>query len=572
MKVRKISISAKIFIFVLALLIISDVVIGATIYNRAKKALVEQIKENAMNITRCVAASVSGELLPGIEPGDEEGSEAYDKVHEELTLFLENAGVEYVYTVRQKADGGAEFIVDSDPEEPGLPGDEFESDEYEMSMAYKGETVVTAEPYTDEWGTHLSAYSPIYSEGVVVALAVVDLSVDWVNAQTGGLLKLIIGVCAAALIVGVGIVFVIRLILRKGFIALNTKISELSDGNGDLTRSINLQGGDEFETIGKNVNRFMEYIRGILLAVRKDSDSMKQASERMRQSIDVTLANADDVSTTMEEMSVSMEEVSSSLRNIDDLVRDSVGSFEDIVGKIGEGTEFSESIHSQATRTGENAVKMEDEVARRVSDMAAVVEDRINDSKAVDKISVLTENILNITSQTNLLSLNASIEAARAGEAGRGFAVVASEIGKLAQDSAAAASEIQTVSADVISAVEGLAKEAEKMVEFMNETAVGGYRSLVQTSSDYRETAERIDEMMKDFERLSGSIRDNLSTVSSLTDSLNVSVGEAAEGISGVTEKTVEISDSMKAISDDAHAGVEISDELYGNVNRFRLE
>ena len=87
---------------------------------------------------------------------------------------------------------------------------------------------------------------------------------------------------------------------------------------------------------------------------------------------------------------------------------------------------------------------------------AVTVNEKIERSKAVEEISELTTEIINITDQTNLLALNASIEAARAGEAGRGFAVVADEIGKLASNSAVAAGEIRRVSAEVISAVNEL--------------------------------------------------------------------------------------------------------------------
>ena len=572
MKVRKISITARILIAVLALLVVSDAAIGATIYNRSKNALIEQIKSNAMNITRCVAASVPGELLDGIEPGDEEGDADFETVHATLSVFLENAGVEYVYIVRENSSGSAEFVVDSDPEEPGLPGDEFEGDAYEMSEAYKGNTIATSEPYTDEWGTHFSAYSPIYSDGRITGLAVIDISADWVSEQTSGLLKLIILVCVLAIIVGAVIIIVIGFILRRGFVTLNTKISELSDGNGDLTRNINLTGGDEFETIGGNVNKFMNYIRDILIAVRDNSDSMKQASDRMVNGIDGAAAGADNVKDTMEEMSETMRQLSAALTDIDELIQSSSEDFNGIVEKINEGTRFSEGIHREASGIGENAVSKEKEVTDRVREMAEAVNQRIGESKAVDKINVLTENILNITEQTNLLSLNASIEAARAGESGRGFAVVASEIGKLAQDSAEAASEIQSVSAAVIAAVDSLANEAKKMIDFMNETAVGGYRSLVDTSSDYKETAEKIDEMMKVFAGLSSSIKANLSKVSTLTDNLSRSVERTADDIADAAQKTVDVSDAIRKISTDAHSGSDISDELYENVGRFRLE
>ena len=85
-----------------------------------------------------------------------------------------------------------------------------------------------------------------------------------------------------------------------------------------------------------------------------------------------------------------------------------------------------------------------------VTDIIGKLQTTIQESKKVEKVSELTNDILNIADQTNLLALNASIEAARAGEAGRGFAVVASEIGKLSESSRDAAVNIQSINSTVI--------------------------------------------------------------------------------------------------------------------------
>ena len=106
-----------------------------------------------------------------------------------------------------------------------------------------------------------------------------------------------------------------------------------------------------------------------------------------------------------------------------------------------------------------------------------------------------------------LLALNASIEAARAGEAAKGFAVVADEIGKLATNSAEAAEQIQKVSAAVVEAVNGLALEAENMVEFAGITAVDGYQQLVKMSEFYSKDAGDMNAVMEDFTSAAGELQ-----------------------------------------------------------------
>ena len=143
----------------------------------------------------------------------------------------------------------------------------------------------------------------------------------------------------------------------------------------------------------------------------------------------------------MEEMSAAMEETSASLNQINE----SIGKVYNAIGAISEnadgGKDSSSQIMEKAAGIYEKAVQEQKEAKGMAQDMAESVNEKIGKSKAVEEISTLTENIISITEQTNLLSLNASIEAARAGEAGRGFAVVADEIGKLASNSAETAAD-----------------------------------------------------------------------------------------------------------------------------------
>ena len=109
-------------------------------------------------------------------------------------------------------------------------------------------------------------------------------------------------------------------------------------------------------------------------------------------------------------------------------------------------------------------------------------QEAIEGSKAVDKINELTGTIMEISSQTGLLALNASIEAARAGEAGRGFAVVATEIGSLADQTSKAIKDIGTIVDAVNAAVSNMAECLEETTGFLENTVLTEYKEFEQVS------------------------------------------------------------------------------------------
>lgn len=570
MEVRKISFSIKMFVAVLLLLLVSDITMGISLYNRAADDLLSQIKENAKNIARCVAASVDGSLFDDLNTEEDMESEAYQTIHEDLTLFLENGGVEYVYTVKETGAGEFIYVVDSDPEEPAMLGEEFDADP-ETTMAIHKGTMACEETSTDEWGTHLTAYSPIYDGARVTALVGVDVSADWVEEQLAGLRKLVILICIGVLMVGSALFYIAGKILTKNFKLLNDKIKEISMGEGNLTQTIELNTGDEFETIGKSINDLLGYIRKVMRDISDNSDILKATSDSMARGLDSAQSDADRVSENMNMMSQSMREISEAITKMDVLINDMTDAFSGIVEQAKKGSEFSKSIRNDAINIGNEAAVKQKDANDKMQDMAKNMRSRIERSREVEKISVLTDNIINITDQTSLLALNASIEAARAGEAGRGFGVVATEIGNLAQSSEEAATGIREVSAEVISAVEDLAKQAELMTEFMTETAMGGYSGLVDTSSEYKESVERFDQMMNSFLDISSKIRENIKGVGESMRSLDKAVEDAANGVSHSARMTEDITGNIRSITKDAAKGKDVSDSLYENVCKFGM-
>ena len=570
MKVRKISFSIKMFIAVLLLLFISDITMGISLYTKAADDLTSQIKENAKNIARCVAASVDGSLFEGLNTEEDMGSDAYVSIHETLTLFLENGGVEYVYTVKKTDNGDFIYVVDSDPEEPAALGEEFDADP-ETEMAITMGTMACEETSTDEWGTHLTAYSPIYDGSKVTALVGIDVNADWVEEQLAGLRKLVIIICLIVLVIGTAVFYVVGRILTRNFKLLNDKIREISKGEGNLNQTITLNTGDEFETIGLSINELLGYIRDVMRDISDNSDILKSTSESMARGLDSAQSDASRVSQNMNIMNDSMKEISEAIERMDSLINDMTKAFYEIADQASKGSEYSKGVRSDAISVGNDAMQKQKDAEEQMALMAKNMRARIERSREVEKISVLTDNIINITDQTSLLALNASIEAARAGEAGRGFAIVATEIGNLAQSSEEAATGIREVSAEVIAAVEDLASQANLMTDFMTDTAMGGFSGLVDTSNEYRNSVETFNEMMSAFADISLKIKENINGINEAVRSLDKAVDAALNGVSHSVRMTEDINVNLKQITNDATKGKDVSDALYENVRKFRM-
>ena len=570
MKVRKISISVKLILVVIILFLVSSSAIAFVTYRKSEQMLTSQIKRNSETLAAVTASVLDGEVIASVQPGEED-TDAYLQQSLILTTLLEKSGVEYLYTLRYASGGGMEYAIDGQIEDASMIGDVFEDEEAEPALD-SGAVVSNAAPYTDMWGTHISSYAPIYVDGRIVAAVGVDQSMEWIESQTASLLRTIILSCLIIAGIAIVILIIVSRTLSRKFKLLNGKIAELSNGDGDLTRQIELNSGDEFEVIGENVNRLMEFVRNVLLSIHDESDRLNLASSDIAENVRDARTEAQSISDTMTDMSATMEETSAAINEINDLISDITGSFEEITREIQGGRDLAGGVKSSAIDMGDAAARQRGETEVKVAKMAEAVADKIERSKAVSRIEGLTGDIINIADQTNLLALNASIEAARAGEAGRGFAVVASAIGELASNSQEAAAEIKTVSAEVISAVNELAAEAEQLINFVNETTIGSLDELAKMSGEYLGSAERVAEMMERFSASVSQISANIVHISESTEAVSHAVEEAADGVSRTAEQTVQMSDNISRIDDDATASSEISDGLKAEVGRFKLQ
>ena len=568
-KTRGLNIQAKIMIPAVIVVVLLAALMGVNSYLRLKDSLSSMGVEMAKMSTDMAMASIDASLIPDIKEGSEY-SEAYYDINRILRQQKDACGIANLYTLY--TDGSTIYYgVDTDTENPNAPGTVF-GDYGKLAQAFEGKEILNNEIVSDEKGDYITVYAPIKTPAEeVVGVLASDYNATNIKLQMSKTISRVIFMGAVGLALAIILLnFTIRKI-TGGLTKVNDKLYELVHKEGDLTQKLEVSTGDELELIANNVNDLLEYIRKIMIGISHNSESLMTASKKMEDSIRVADSGIVDVSSTMEEMSAAMQETTSSLGEISRMINDINESVGEMANRARDGRDYSSKMADRALSAKAKAQDEEADAHRRTAEISEVLRDRIEKSKAVEQISSLTATIIEITDETNLLALNASIEAARAGEAGKGFAVVADEIGKLAANSAQVAEQIRGVSASVINTVNELALEAEKMIEFAENTAVDGYTGLVGLSEDYNQDASSMNDIMVEFANTSKILHDTMEEIKESIGAVNVAVEESAKGIANISVTSSELTNSVGDIQSEASGNSTVAQELSEQVGKFKL-
>ena len=165
-----------------AILLITGILFCSISVYRARISIRRAIQQRMLDIANCASGSLDGDAL-GALTADDVGSDSYNDIYNSLAVFRDNVELEYIYSIKEEADGQFVFTMDLDQKTPAAFGDSVEYTDA-LAKAGDGTTAVDEVPYSDKWGEFYSAYSPVFdSKGNVAGIIAVDFSADWFDGQ-----------------------------------------------------------------------------------------------------------------------------------------------------------------------------------------------------------------------------------------------------------------------------------------------------------------------------------------------------------------------------------------------------
>ena len=298
------------------------------------------------------------------------------------------------------------------------------------------------------------------------------------------------------------------------------------------------------------------------------SDSSSDLNNASKLLGEVTVENkeiADNLSVKINETNDSIESIHEEIDNIVNLVNT-------VSEKVEAGESDSQKLIDSASEINE---KIDAEIATNMATLQETMvnmQEALESLKAVEQINVLAEDIMSITSQTNLLSLNASIEAARAGEAGKGFAVVAGEIGQLADQSKETAMNITQIVTASNKSVSNVRDQVTRLIEYIKNDVMSSFEVFADQSKHYDEGIVEIKKAVTEIGEAMGSLSGSIDEIARRITSVNDASLENTEGVTNILGKNTQASDVSVNIEKLAESSKVNAESLKGAINQFKLD
>lgn len=364
-------------------------------------------------------------------------------------------------------------------------------------------------------------------------------------------------IISGSIFVGViSLCFVIVAGLVNGLNIMITNFKDIAQGEGDLTKRIEINSNDEIGELAGWFNMFIEKLQGIIGSISNNTETIGNEAVTLSSIANDLSNNSKDTSSRFDTVASAVEEMSANLNNVAAAMEESTTNVS-MVASAAE--EMTATINEIAINSGQAS----DISEKAVVQAGATSEQMTKLGQSAHAISKVTETITEISEQTNLLALNATIEAARAGEAGKGFAVVANEIKELAKQTAEATLDIKIKIEDVQVTTDNTVADIEEITKVINKVN-GIVATITLAVGEQSKATEEIAMNINQAADGLGEVNENVNQISVVASTITSEIAQ----VNSATEEVSKSSSKVKVSSTDLQS---FSRDLKKLVDMFKI-
>jgi methyl-accepting chemotaxis protein len=364
-------------------------------------------------------------------------------------------------------------------------------------------------------------------------------------------------------------------------------LRDIAEGDGDLTRTIDIHSKDEVGDLAKYFNKTLEKIKNLIIVIKKEAVNLQTIGNDLSSNMAETAAAINQItaniqsikgrvinqSASVTETNATMEQVITNINRLNGHVENQSQNVSQASSALEQMVANISSVTQTLIKNGENVKTLQEasEIGRGgLQEVSADIQEIARESEGLLEINSVMENI---ASQTNLLSMNAAIEAAHAGEAGKGFAVVADEIRKLAESSSEQSKTIGNVLKKIKTSIDKITKSTENVLTKF-EAIDSGVKTVAEQEENIRNAMEEQGEGSKQILQSAGSLNTITNQVKSGSDEMLEGSKEVIKESQNLEKATQEITGGMNEMSkgaDEMNVAVHHVSEI-SNKNREGIE
>lgn len=529
--------AAKIIVMVILAVIVSNVICMVFILESSKKQITDSTKHTMVDVINTTSKIVENE----ISNADTEDLD-YDEYAKSLSdVKLEGMDSSYVYVV--KNDGT--MLYHPTKEKVGQPVENAVIKGVVQQLQDGKKPGTTVVEYDFNGTTKYSAYTILNNENILVLTADESEALAGITTVTG----LAVGISAIVVLIAIIISFIMGRRLMRPLVKVSTIIEDVANGNIEADFSVVKESNDEIGLIIEKMKELTQSLGSIVGKIRNSSDTMSSNSYELNDTSSQTLAANNEISKAVEDVAEGSTGMAASISKINENLLEMSNETKDINASVDEIKNQTVAVQDSSKIMNDKIKSMQDSSHKMDEGISAISKRIETVNTTVDKVSNIVSVIEEISSETNLLSLNASIEAARAGDAGKGFAVVAQEIRVLSDNTNTELENIKQIISSLVeecrycvqasgTIVEDNAKQKEEIKAVLDE-----FGSLDEQIQKTAEKADEIEELVTamielndDITKSSNSLTDVSAANAAATEEMNANIEELNAMMHGVSE------------------------------------